>query len=30
VLQWSPRVTFRQLVEMMVQADLARYQSASR
>ena len=30
VLQWSPRVTFRQLVEMMVQADLARYQSESR
>jgi GDPmannose 4,6-dehydratase len=27
VLHWSPRVSFRQLVEMMVQADLARYQS---
>ena len=25
VLQWTPRVGFRQLVEMMVEADLARY-----
>src|SRR5215204_5529008 len=29
-LKWSPRVTFQQLVEMMVQADLARYQSEAR
>jgi GDPmannose 4,6-dehydratase len=25
VLQWTPRVGFRPLVEMMVEADLARY-----
>jgi len=25
VLEWTPRVGFRQLVEMMVEADLARY-----
>jgi GDPmannose 4,6-dehydratase len=30
VLRWSPRVTFEQLVEMMVHADLARYQSEPR
>jgi len=26
VLGWQPRVSFRQLVEMMVEADLARRQ----
>jgi GDPmannose 4,6-dehydratase len=25
VLGWQPRVSFRQLVEMMVDADMARY-----
>jgi GDPmannose 4,6-dehydratase len=25
VLGWQPRVTFQQLIEMMVDADLARY-----
>ena len=29
-LGWSPRVTFRQLVEMMVEADLARHRAALR
>jgi GDPmannose 4,6-dehydratase len=28
-LGWTPRVTFRELVEMMVEADLARYRAAS-
>ena len=27
VLGWAPRVTFEQLVEMMVDADMARYQA---
>ena len=27
-LGWTPRVNFRQLVEMMVEADLARYHGA--
>ena len=30
VLGWSPRVTFEQLVEMMVEADLARYRAEAR
>jgi GDPmannose 4,6-dehydratase len=30
VLDWSPRVTFEQLVGMMVEADLARYRSEAR
>jgi GDPmannose 4,6-dehydratase len=29
-LNWSPRVTFKQLVEMMVRADLARHHVESR
>jgi GDPmannose 4,6-dehydratase len=29
-LGWTPTVTFRQLVEMMVDADLARHRSATR
>jgi GDPmannose 4,6-dehydratase len=29
-LGWAPRVTFEQLVEMMVETDLARYQSEMR
>ncbi len=28
-LGWTPRVTFRELVEMMVEADLARYRAGS-
>jgi GDPmannose 4,6-dehydratase len=27
VLGWAPRVTFEELVEMMVEADLARYRA---
>ena len=30
VLGWAPRVTFEQLVEMMVEADLARYRADTR
>ena len=30
VLGWAPRVTFEQLVQMMVDADLARYQADMR
>ena len=29
-LDWAPRVDFRQLVEMMVDADLARYRALPR
>ena len=29
-LGWAPRVTFEQLVEMMVEADLARYRAEAR
>ncbi len=30
VLGWSPKVTFEQLVAMMVEADLARHRSEAR
>ena len=30
VLGWSPKVSFEQLVEMMVQADLARYRAEAK
>ena len=30
VLNWAPQVSFKQLVQMMVEADLARYQSEAK